>query len=149
MSLYLDASVLVPTLVAEAATEVVEAYLLAAGQVRLVSDFAAAEVGAALSRLVRMGLLDGAEASARLADFDAWRAGTSSPVDVNPSDARLANVYVRRFDLMLRAPDALHLAIARRANAMLVTLDRRLSNAARELGIAVAVPTPDNARDPG
>jgi 5-methyltetrahydropteroyltriglutamate--homocysteine methyltransferase len=48
LSLYLDASVLVPTLVAEAATEVVEAYLDAAGQVRLISDFAAAEVGSGL-----------------------------------------------------------------------------------------------------
>jgi predicted nucleic acid-binding protein len=140
LSLYLDASVLVPTLVAEAATEIVEAYLRAAGQVRLISDFAAAEVGSGLSRLVRMGLLGSAEAAARLADFDAWRAGTSSPVEVHPSDARLAYVYVRRFDLRLRAPDALHLAIARRLDATLVTLDRRLANAARELSIALEMP---------
>ena len=45
--------------------------------------------------------------------------------------------YVRRFDLALRAPDALHLAIARRLDATLVTLDRRLAAAAGELGIAV------------
>jgi predicted nucleic acid-binding protein len=140
LSLYLDASVLVPTLVAEAATEVVEAYLHAARQVRLISDFAAAEVGSGLSRLVRMGLLGSAEASARLADFDAWRAGTSSPVEVHPSDVRMAYVYVRRFDLRLRAPDALHLAIARRLDATLVTLDRRLVDAARELGISLETP---------
>ena len=46
-------------------------------------------------------------------------------------------IYVRRFDLALRAPDALHLAIARRLDATLVTLDRRLAAAAGELGIAV------------
>ena len=48
-----------------------------------------------------------------------------------------AYIYVRRFDLALRAPDALHLAVARRLDATLVTLDRRLTAAARELGIAV------------
>ena len=149
MSLYLDASVLVPTLVAEAATEIVRTYLAAAGQQRLIGDFSAAEVGSALSRLVRMGLLGSAEASARLTDFDAWRAGTSSVVEMHPADARLAYAYARRFDLKLRAPDALHLAIARRLDAMLVTLDGRLANAARELGVAVAVPGTDSAANPG
>jgi uncharacterized protein len=144
---YLDASVLVPTLVEEPVTGAVEAYLLTIGRERRISDLAAAEVAAALSRLVRMGLLGSAEASARLADFDAWRAATSATADFQSSDVRLAYVYVRRFDLMLRAPDALHLAIVRRLDATLVTLDRRLANAAGELGIAVAVPSRDNARD--
>jgi hypothetical protein len=65
----------------------------------------------------------------------------SLPVDIQASDARLAYIYVRRFDLRLRAPDALHLAIARRLDVPLVTLDRRLAAAARELGIAVEEPT--------
>ena len=60
--------------------------------------------------------------------------------DVHPADVRLAYSYVRRFGLALRAPDALHLAITHRLNATLVTLDRRLERAARELGIAVEVP---------
>jgi predicted nucleic acid-binding protein len=50
---------------------------------------------------------------------------------------RLAYAYVRRFDLILRAPDALHIAIARRLDVALVTLDRRLANAAQALGITV------------
>jgi uncharacterized protein len=103
----------------------------------LISDFAAAEVASALSRLVRMAVLTAADASARLADFDAWRAAMSLPVDLGASDARLAYIYVRRFDLGLRAPDALHLAIARRLDATLVTLDRRLAAAATELGVTV------------
>ena len=135
MSAYLDASILLPTLIAEPMTEAVYDYLGADHQELLISDFAAAEVASALSRLVRMALLTEADASARLADFDAWRAAMSLPVDIRASDARLAYVYVRRFDLGLRAPDALHLAIARRLDATLVTLDRRLTAAARELGI--------------
>lgn len=137
MSVYFDASVLLPTLINEAASSAVDAFMLAGGRDFLVSDFAAAEVASALSRLVRMNLLELSDASARLADFDVWRAAATLSVDVHASDVRLANAYVRRFELMLRAPDALHLAIARRIDATLVTLDRRLSVAARELGVAV------------
>jgi uncharacterized protein len=80
------------------------------------------------------------EALERLADFDAWRTGETENADVDAHDCRLANAYVRRFDLKLRAPDALHAAICRRLGLQLVTLDRRLVAAARELGIAVVVP---------
>ena len=136
MSAYLDTSILLPTLIAEPMTEAVYGYLGTDRQELLISGFAAGEVASALSRLVRMALLTEADASARLTDFDAWRAATSLPVDIAATDARLAYIYVRRFDLGLRAPDALHLAIARRLDATLVTLDRRLAAAARELGVA-------------
>jgi uncharacterized protein len=140
LSTYPDASVLLPTLIAESTTEAVYDFLGADGRELLISDFAAAEVASALSRLVRMALLSDADASARLADFDAWRAAMSSPVDIAVSDARLAYIFVRRFALGLRAPDALHLAIARRLDATLVTLDQRMATAARELGVAVEEP---------
>jgi uncharacterized protein len=148
LSTYPDASVLLPTLIAEPTTEAVYDCLGADGRGLLISDFAAAEVASALSRLVRMALLTDADASARLADFDAWRAAMSSPVDIAVSDTRLAYIFVRRFDLGLRAPDALHLAIARRLDATLVTLDRRLATAARELGITVEDPRHPLARHP-
>jgi predicted nucleic acid-binding protein len=140
MSTYLDASFLVPTLIEEAGSGAAKAYLLATEQELLVSEFAAAEVASALSRLVRLRLLAAADAEARLADFEAWRAAASSRVDMHPADARLAYTFVRRFELMLRAADALHLAMTARLDASLVTLDRRLERAAQELGIAVEVP---------
>ena len=139
MSIYLDASFLIPTLVEEKDSAVVHAYLNAVENELLVSEFAAAEVVSALSRLVRMRWLAEADADVRLADFETWRAAASSPVDIQPADARLAYAYVRRFDLMLRTPDALHLAIAARFDASIVTLDGRMERAARELGIAVEV----------
>ncbi len=141
MSVYLDASVLLPSLIEEGASAVVDAYMLTGTQELLVSDFAAAEVAAALSRLVRMGRLEESDAFSRLADFDVWRAAMSSPAEIHASDGRLAVEYVRRFDLALRAPDALHLAIVRRLDVTLVTLDRRLATAAAELGVAVEAPT--------
>ena len=65
----------------------------------------------------------------------------SSPVDIRSADAQLAYVFARRFELALRAPDALHLAMVRRLDATLITLDRRLAAAARDLDIAVETPT--------
>lgn len=106
-----------------------------------VSHFAAAEVAPALSWLVRMDRLAVTAAAAKLADFDEWRACATANADMDANDHRLADSYVRRFDLKLRAPDALHVAICRRLQLQLVTLDRRLAAAARELGLMVYVPT--------
>jgi uncharacterized protein len=140
VSLYLDASVLMPTVVVEQTTVAMGEFLITRDDDLIVSDFAAAEVASALSRLVRMNMLTASEATDRLADFDAWRASATDNVDMSAPDCRLANTYVRRFDLKLRAPDALHAAICRRLQFQLVTLDRRLAAAAKELGIDVVVP---------
>ena len=40
-------------------------------------------------------------------DFDDWRASGTDLADFIAHDCRLANTYVRRFDLKLRAADAL------------------------------------------
>jgi predicted nucleic acid-binding protein len=146
VSVYLDASVIIPKLVEEPETAAVEAYLAGNPEDRLVSDFAAAEVASVLSRLLRMGQLSLAEASAAIADFEIWRASNSSPVEVHAGDVRLAYAHVHRFDLALRAPDALHLAIARRTGAKLVSFDRRLLRAASALGIMADMPTIPSGR---
>ena len=137
MSAYLDASALLPTLVAEPGSQAVDAFMAAGTEPPTVSEFAAAEVASALSRLVRTGRLAEADAAGRLADFDAWRAAATDNVELTAADVRLASLYVRRFDLMLRTPDALHAAICRRADLELVTLDRRLAAAAAALGVKV------------
>lgn len=118
----------------------VREYFASLDQERLISDFAAAEVASAFARLVRMGLMAETQATIRLDEFDAWRAATSLPVETQPSDVRIAAAYIRRFDLRLRAPDALHLAMVQRVDAALVTLDRRMARAAATLGIAVEIP---------
>ena len=64
----------------------------------------------------------------------------TAPAECVSSDLRLANHFVRRFELMLRAPDALHAAVCQRMGASLVTLDRRLADAARELSINALLP---------
>lgn len=135
MTAYLDASAILPILIEEAGSPVVDQFITESGEAFVISEFAAAEVASALSRLVRTGILELADATSRLADFDAWRAASTDDLDMQASDIRLAHVFVRRFDLMLRAPDALHAAVCRREDLTLVTLDRRLAAAAEELGV--------------
>ena len=77
--MYLDASVLLPTLVVEQTSAAVDEFLLARANDLIVSDFTAAEVASALSRLVRMERLTTTEAANRLANFDDWRAGATEP----------------------------------------------------------------------
>lgn len=102
MTIYLDASVLVPLLVKEASSSAVEALVNKHGGALVVSEFAAAEVASALSRLARTGLMLADRATMLLAAFDAWRSNEADPADLEASDVHLASDYVRQFDLMLR-----------------------------------------------
>ena len=143
MSAYLDASVLLPTLITEPSSPLVDRFIAETADNLIISEFAAAEVASALSRLVRTGALDTGDAMERLADFDVWRAGSAEDIDLRAADVRLAHIFVRRFDLMLRAPDALHAAICRREDLLLVTLDKRLARAAQALGVSVRLLSED------
>lgn len=137
MSFYLDASVIVPTLVDEIASVVVARFVREAADPLIVGDFAAMEVTSAISRLVRMKSLSSEIALVRLGEFDAWRSAKTSNLDLQPADLRLSGVYIRRFELGLRAPDALHAAVCQRGDHTLVTLDARLAAAAEALGVRV------------
>jgi predicted nucleic acid-binding protein len=140
VSLYLDASAILPILVEETFSATVVQFLQTAGEPLMVSDFAMAEVASGLSRRVRTGALELEAATAGLAHLDAWRAALTTDVDLQAADVRLANVFVRRFEFGLRAPDALHAAVCRRTGDTLVTLDRRLAAVAEALGVRVRLP---------
>ncbi len=137
MSLYIDASALMPLLVEERASRPVSDLLGATPQPMVVSEFAAVEVASAMARLVRMNLVTAQAADDLLAKFDAWRTVATRSADLSGAPHRSAGLYVRRFDLGLRAPDALHIALCRRDGHELVTLDKRLARAARALGVGV------------
>jgi predicted nucleic acid-binding protein len=55
-------------------------------------------------------------------------------------DVAVATAFLRRLDLTLRAPDAIHIAIAQRVDATLVTFDQGMATAALALGRAVVTP---------
>jgi uncharacterized protein len=122
---------------AEATRSLVQAYLSGAIGRPLVSEFAVAEVGSAISRYVRMKELSPEDAVDRLRAFDIWVALDMQTVELTPIDVRVASNLVRRFDLKLRTPDALHLASCMRLGVLLVCLDRRMAAAAEALDIPV------------
>jgi uncharacterized protein len=136
--IYLDASVLLPILVADAHTATVVAWYSDLSATLIVSDLANLEVSAALSRGLRVGRLTQGAAKNALLDFDAMRANCDR-LSHGPADFVLAEHIVRDFSTKLAAADALHLASAKNAGAVLATLDARLADAARAQGVEVAL----------
>ena len=77
-------------LVKEPESAIVDAFLSSVQQEPWVSDFAAAEVASAMSRLVRTGCLEATHGAPCLSDFDVWRAAMTRPAEIHPDDVRLA-----------------------------------------------------------
>ncbi|MGI8841436.1 MAG: type II toxin-antitoxin system VapC family toxin [Caulobacteraceae bacterium] len=138
MSVYFDASILVSLFIDDDSNEKAEAYLRDASPTVCLSDFAAAEFSSALNRRVRMGLLPAREARAAFGEFDVWRTRGVILMGTTAADIATADSYLRRLDLPLRTPDALHIAIADRAAAPLATFDKKMAECAKTLGVAVA-----------
>jgi uncharacterized protein len=136
----LDASVLVPLMVVEESSVAMQNWVSAYEGRLIVSEFAAAEASSGISKLVRMKRLSADEASAALDEFDAWRFSVTETINIGEADFRAAHLLVRRFETKLRAPDALHLAVARRLDATLVTRDQILRDAAMLVGVGVDAP---------
>jgi predicted nucleic acid-binding protein len=105
----------------------------------MVSDFTGAEFASAVSRWVRTRELDLNEGRAVLDTFDGW-IGRVQRVELMPVDVAAASLFLRRLDLPLRTPDAIHIAIVQRVGTALVTFDRQMAASARALGTAVETP---------
>ena len=140
MSLYLDASVLVALFVIDSSSARAEAFLSAHPEIVVVSDFAVAEFSSAVGRRVRTHDLAREDGQLAFSNLDIWVARSASREEVTTADIDVATRILRRLDVNLRTPDAIHTAIARRLDATLVTFDRSMAASARSLGIAVAAP---------
>ncbi len=140
MSLYLDANILLALLTPEPLSQRAIDFARTARAPLVVSDFAAAEFVSAIARRVRARETTVEDARRDIGDFEAWAARLAERTDLNAGDVAVATAYLRRLDLALATPDALHIAIARRVDAILVTFDRSMAAAARALGMAVATP---------
>lgn len=136
MSLYLDASVLVALLIEEPFTAQAQAGIV--GETLLLSDFAVAEFSAAIARRVRIGDMPAVQAPLTFQAFDSWAARAASHTPQDAGDTLRANALIRRLDLGLRAPDALHIAIAQRLGATLFTFDLGMARAAKAVGLPLA-----------
>ena len=86
---------------------------------------------------MRMGDFTRSGAQLILSNFDAWTPRAVHPVHVTAADIKVAESFLRRLDLTLRTPDALHIAIAQRAGATLLTFDKKMAECARFLGMPI------------
>lgn len=138
MSLYLDASVIVPLFLKDAFSARAFALLRATKVAVIISDWARLEIANLVARQLRIGALTMGQAEAVLANFDSWCASAASSAETFGPDVVSATQFVRKFDLSLRGLDAVHLAIARRLGATLCTFDARMEKAAAAVGLSVA-----------
>jgi predicted nucleic acid-binding protein len=133
-----DASALVSLFVGDEFGDRTDAYIERHTPTILVSDFAVVEFASAISKLVRMNLLPASTAQAVFADFDDWRRRLTTQVALDASDLIAAGGFLRRLEFNLRTGDAIHIAIAERTYASLVTFDLRMAEVSVALGVDVA-----------
>ena len=135
---YLDTSVIVAALTEEASTKRVRAWLeRQAESAFAISDWTLAEVPSALSLKVRTGVLPISERNETLSFWRGSLLPTFARLNVTPADFELAGSMAERHDLNLRASDALHIAVAYASGCTLVTLDKRMAEAAAACGVVV------------
>jgi predicted nucleic acid-binding protein len=138
LSSYLDTSVVVNLLTPEPLSARAEAFVIANPTGLVVSDFTIVEFSSVIARRVRAREMSVDEAQVTFGDFDAWSGRATVRIEIEALDVAQATAFLRRLDLPLRAPDAIHIAMVQRLDATLVTFDRGMATAARRLGIAVA-----------
>jgi len=130
----LDTSVLVALYAKDAHTPTARALLLRVGPV-VVSDWAVVEFSAAIRLKARQGVVSATLLDDLEAGFDEWLEQLGARRPVLSEDHLTARALVRRH-YGLRAPDALHIAVASRLGVALATFDTRQAEAARREGLA-------------
>ena len=136
---YLDTSFIVSALTPdEIASKASRLWLREHSEVGLmISHWVLTEVSSALSLKVRTGQLSLDQRTDVQNGWRAFRETSLGLIDIIQDDFLTAASFAERYALNLRAGDALHLAIARRTGCTLMTLDRRMADAAHEVGVII------------
>ena len=136
MTFYLDTSWLVAFLTREQKTASVQRWLRErATDTPAVSDWAITEFSAALSLKVRTRQITARDRVDALAVFGRFVEESFALLPISGVEFRTAARFADRYELGLRAGDALHLAVCADHGATLCTLDRRLGKAGPSLGV--------------
>jgi uncharacterized protein len=133
--LYLDTSLIVTALSNEDLSVPAQEWLSAQDPEELViSEWTITEVSSALAIKLRRGDIDVAARAMLLAEFNRLAAESFTVLTVTGQHFRTAAHFVDSHEFGLRAGDALHLAIASKHGATLVTLDEKLAVGGLGLG---------------
>ena len=104
----------------------------------VVSVWAVAEFSSGLAVMERKGRISQADRAIVDLAFDDWLGAHSPPVPILDADLHQARAWLRRPDLQMRAPDALHIAVASRNGWELATFDGEMREAAKALRVRLA-----------
>lgn len=139
MTLYLDTSVLVAAFTTEAATPRVQQWFRAQPGDLAISDWVAAEFSSALAIKLRSGAISLEVRNEALSTFHQFALRSFSNFPVASEHFELAARFVDRYELSLRASDALHLAVAFDNGATLCTLDKKMASAGAALAVLTSL----------
>lgn len=135
--IYLDTSVLVAYYVPELLSSKAEERIISAPAI-YVSELTQIEFFAALSLRLRLGEIERTDIERIASMFSNHLAdGLYGLLHLSTNVYRLARTWIARFDLPLKAPDALHLAVAHLERLQLVTADHQLARNATALDLDV------------
>ncbi|HKH49110.1 MAG TPA: type II toxin-antitoxin system VapC family toxin [Thermoanaerobaculia bacterium] len=135
--IYADTSLLLPIYVPEVNSETANNVVKGAEEL-LISDLTVAEFLVGLARKVKLGTLPQELASqVRLAFEQHMAEGYLHRIPLASAHSEAAGQLAVQSPVMLRTLDALHLAVAVEHEATMATLDGRLSDAARAMGVEV------------
>lgn len=136
--IYIDTSVLGALFFRETGAETVFERLEASSKAGLrISAWSLTELASVGAIKQRMGLIDAVTRQVAMATFQRFASDNLQLSEVDPADFRTAATLLDGNN-NLRSGDALHLAIARRLGATLLTLDKRQSAAAQTIGLKLA-----------
>jgi uncharacterized protein len=139
--IYIDTSVIVSALTVEIRSEHATRWLIAQEPgVLAISPWVSTEFASALGIKRRQNAISGDDALTSAAAFKKLVRDHCQVVSVHFSHFEAAGENLANHRLGLRSGDALHLAIAADNGATLATLDQRLFDAARALGIPAVMP---------
>jgi predicted nucleic acid-binding protein len=138
LKVYLDTCILVSLFAGDSFSLRADTFTSQTSLKFLVSDFACAEFASVISRAVRTRELTRAEAKAIFRRFDAWKQTSAQDIEIETADVAAAEAFLRQLNLTLLAPDALHIAMAKRAGASLATFDTKMAASAKNLGLNLA-----------
>jgi hypothetical protein len=135
LTVYLDTSALVSLFATDTHTPRVQALIARSPEGVIVSEWGLAEFTSALAIGIRTTRLQAHERDQAEATLNAWLARNGPALSLEPGDGESARQLIRATLRPLRGGDALHLAIVRRLGCALASFDRRMHEAAVDLGM--------------